>query len=49
MPLHLSILLGLILAIVIIVFWWLIELDTENQKNQKIFSHSKNKARKHTE
>jgi len=47
MPLHFTIVLGLILVAVLIVLWLLIVLDLDNQRRLKLFNSSKVKPRKY--
>jgi len=47
MDLYLIEVLGLISFITLIIFWWLIVLDLDNQKKQKILMSSKVKSRQH--
>jgi len=47
MPLHSTALLGFIIFVVLIIFWWLIVLDLDNQKKFKNFTTSKIKARQY--
>jgi len=42
-----STLLGLIILVVIAIFWWLIVLDLDNQKKLKAFTTSKIKDRQY--